>query len=87
MMIDASAKFKPLKKTKGAKRKAVDEASRQEIVAALTAYTDNDFARVFDRSFFYYNRQAISSPASTPPATACEQLKAEQKSLKLHPVS
>ena len=37
MLIDASAKFKPLKKNKGAKRKAIDEASRQEIVAALTA--------------------------------------------------
>ena len=45
MLIDASAKFKPLKKSKGSKRREVDEASRQEIVAALTAYEDNDFAR------------------------------------------
>jgi type I restriction enzyme M protein len=37
----------------------VDEASRLEIVATLTAYQDNDYARVFDKEFFYFNKQAI----------------------------
>lgn len=59
MLIDASEKFTPLKKAKGDKRKEVDEASRLEIVATLTAYQDNEFARVFDKEFFYYNKQAI----------------------------
>ncbi len=59
MLINASEKFKPLKKSKGSKRKEVDEASRLEIVAALSAYADNDFARVFDKEFFYFNKQAI----------------------------
>ena len=59
MLIDASAKFRPLKKNKGAKRREVDEASRQAIVDALTAFADTDFARVFDRAYFYYNKQAI----------------------------
>ena len=87
MLIDASAKFKPLKKSKGSKRKAIDEASRQEIVAALTAYEDNDFARVFDRSFFYYNKQAIQlTNVDAAGHSFAEQLKADQKSLKLHPV-
>ena len=87
MLIDASAKFKPLKKNKGAKRREVDEASRQEIVAALTAYEDNDFARVFDRSFFYYNKQAIQlTNVDAAGHSFAEQLKADQKSLKLHPV-
>ncbi len=59
MLINASEKFKPLKKAKGNKRKEVDEASRLEIVATLTAYQDNDYARVFDKEFFYFNKQAI----------------------------
>ncbi|OWS71974.1 N-6 DNA methylase [Polynucleobacter aenigmaticus] len=59
MLINASEKFKPLKKSKGSKRKEVDEASRLEIVATLTAYQDNDYARVFEKEFFYFNKQAI----------------------------
>lgn len=59
MLINASEKYKPLKKSKGSKRKEVDEASRLDIVATLTAYQDNDYARVFDKEFFYFNKQAI----------------------------
>lgn len=59
MLINASEKFKPLKKSKGSKRKEVDKASRLEIVATLSAYQDNDFARVFDKEFFYFNKKAI----------------------------
>lgn len=59
MLINASEKFKPLRKSKGSKRKEVDEASRLEIVATLAAYEDNDYARVFDKEFFYFNKQAI----------------------------
>ena len=59
ILINASEKFKPLKKSKGSKRKEVDEASRLEIVATLTAYQVNDYARVFDKEFFYFNKQAI----------------------------
>ena len=59
MLIDASNKFKPLKKSKGDKRKEVDELSRLDIVATLKAYQDNDYARVFDKEFFYFNKQAI----------------------------
>lgn len=59
MLINASEKFKPLKKSKGSKRKEVDEASRLEIVATLTSFQDNDYACVFDKEFFYFNKQAI----------------------------
>jgi len=59
MLINASGKFKTLKKAKGSKRKEVDEASRLEIAATLTAYQDNDYARVFNKEFFYFNKQAI----------------------------
>jgi len=87
MLIDASQKFRPLRKNKGAKRREVDPASRQEIVAALAAFENNDFARVFDRDFFYYNKQAIQlTNVDANGHSFAEQLKEEQKSLKLHPV-
>ena len=59
MLINASNKFKPLKKSKGSKRKEIDETSRLDIVATLTAFQDNDYARVFAKEFFYFNKQAI----------------------------
>lgn len=59
MLINASEKFTPLKKAKGEKRKEVDKANRLAIVATLAAYKDNDYARVFDKEFFYYNKQAV----------------------------
>lgn len=59
MLINASEKFKPLKKSKGSKRKEVDEVSRLEIVETLTKYEDTDYAKVFDKEFFYFNKQAI----------------------------
>ncbi|MFZ1770815.1 MAG: N-6 DNA methylase, partial [Caldilinea sp.] len=87
MLIDASQMFKPLRKSKGSKRKEVDGESRQAIVNALVAFTDNDFARVFDRAFFYFNKQAIQlTNVDANGHSFAEQLKDEQKSLKLHPV-
>ncbi len=59
MLIDASENFSPLKKSKGSKRKEVDKANRLDIVATLAAFADNDYARVFDKEFFYFNKQAI----------------------------
>ncbi len=59
MIINASEKFKQLKKSKGSKRKEVDEANRIEIVETLTKYEDTDYAKVFDKEFFYFNKQAI----------------------------
>lgn len=59
MLINASEKFKQLKKSKGSKRKEVDEANRIEIVETLTKYEDTDYAKVFDKEFFYFNKQAI----------------------------
>ena len=59
MLINASEKFKPLKKSKGSKRREVDKASRLEIVETLTKYQNNDYGRVFDKEFFYFNKQAI----------------------------
>lgn len=59
MLINASEKFKPLEKSKGSKRKEVDENSRLEIVETLAQFQDNDYARVFDKEYFYFNKQSI----------------------------
>ncbi len=59
MLINASDKFTPLKKSKDSKRKEVDAKNRLEIVETLMAFKDNDYARVFDKEHFYFNKQAI----------------------------
>lgn len=86
MLINASEKFTPLKKAKGEKRKEVDEANRLEIVATLTAYQDNEYARVFDKEFFYYNKQAIMLTNVDEHGNSFEsQLPAGKTSEKLNP--
>lgn len=59
MLINASELYIPLKKSKGKKRKEMDLTNRTKIVKALTDFKDNEFARVFDKWHFYYNRQSI----------------------------
>ena len=59
MMINASAKFKLLKKSKGKKRKEIDAENQQLIVQTLLEYQETDFAKIFDKEYFYYNKQAI----------------------------
>ena len=60
MLINANEKYKQLKKSKGSKRKEVDaEVSRPEIIKTLTQYKDNDYTRIFDKEYFYFNKQAI----------------------------
>lgn len=59
ILIDGSSKFIPLKKSKGKKRREMSEDNRAEIIDALNQFEDNDFARVFDKWHFYYNKQAI----------------------------
>lgn len=87
MLVNASEKFKPLKKNKGSKRKEVDEDSRLEIVDTLDKWADNDYARVFDKAFFYFNKQAIMlTNVDEQDKTFAERLEEGKKSLKLKPV-
>jgi len=87
MLINASEKFKPLKKNKGSKRKEVDAASRLEIVETLMRFVDNDYARVFDKEFFYFNKQAIMlTNVDEQGRTFASHLNEEQTSLKLKPL-
>ena len=59
ILINASDLFKLLKKSKGDKRKFMDVDNRAAIIKTLIDFKDNDFAKVFDKWHFYYNRQAI----------------------------
>jgi type I restriction enzyme M protein len=87
MLINASGKFKPLKKNKGSKRKEVDEASRLEIVETLARFVDNDYAQVFEKEFFYFNKQAIVlTNLDEQGKTFASQLKEGASSLKLVPL-
>lgn len=87
MLINASEKFKPLKKSKGDKRKEVDAVSRLEIVETLARFVDNDYARVFDKEFFYFNKQAIRlTNVDEQGRTFASRLKEGKTSLKLSPL-
>ena len=87
MLINASQKFKPLKKSKGSKRKEVDEQSRLEIVEALAQFETNDFAQVFEKEHFYFNKQAIRLTNIDAGGNSYKsQLAAGKKAHKLTPI-
>lgn len=87
MLINASEKFEPLKKSKGKKRKQVDAASRLEIVKALNDFEPNEWAQIFDKEFFYFNKQAVQlTNLDYQNKTVESLLKGSEKSIKLIPV-
>ena len=59
MLIDASEKWTELKKSKGSKKKVIAPIERLDIVQTLMEYKDNDYARVFEKERFYFNKQGI----------------------------
>ncbi|MEO1263227.1 MAG: N-6 DNA methylase [Bacteroidota bacterium] len=59
MLINASEHYVGLKKNKGKKRKEIDKTNREIIIQTLSNFKDTDFAKVFDKEYFYYNKQAI----------------------------
>jgi type I restriction enzyme M protein len=87
MMINASDKYMPLKKSKGKKRKEVDERSRLDIVKTLNDFKSNDYAQVFDKEYFYYNKQAIQlTNLDYQDKTVKTLLKGKAKSIKFDPI-
>ncbi len=87
IMIDASAKFVPMKNNKGKKRKEIDEANRQDIIKTLTEFKNNDYAQVLPKEHFYFNKQAIqlTNPDENGKSIV-NLLKSKQKSIKLEPI-
>jgi len=94
MLINASELYIPLKKSKGKKRREMDLTNRSKIVKALTEFKDNEFAKVFDKWHFYYNRQSImltnidenGKSIEMPVKTSKDGEEKEEKSIKLTPI-
>lgn len=86
MIINASEKFSPLKKSKGSKRKEVDRENRLEIVATLEGYKDSGYARIFDKEHFYFNKQSIQLTNVDENGKSFEKELGAKKSKKLMPV-
>lgn len=93
ILINASELNIPLKKSKGKKRKEMDLPNRTKIVQALTEFKDNEFAKVFDKWHFYYNRQSImltnidenGKAIEMPVKVGKDGDEKEEKSIKLTP--
>ena len=58
-LIDGSNGWSPLRKSKGDKRREMLEEHRQAIVDALVNFTENDICKIYDREYFYHNKQAL----------------------------
>lgn len=87
LLVDASAKFTMLKRTKGAKRKEVDEQSRIDIVTTLKNYKDSEISKLFPKEFFYYNKQGITLKKVDVNGKSVEDILPEKNScLKLNPI-
>ncbi len=78
-----SHKFKPLRKSKGKKRKEIDEISRKEIVKTFLDFKDNKYSKIFDREYFYFNKQGI---ILTNIDSSRKGFECEKKSINLDPV-
>jgi len=85
ILIDASNKFKLLKKNKGKKRKEIDKKNREDILKTLLEFKDNEYAKVFDREYFYFNKQSIILTNIDIKGKSFENYLNGKKSLKLIP--
>ena len=93
ILVDGSNQWEQLKKSKGKKRRQMNLTHRAKIVEAFTEFKNNDFAKVFDKWDFYYNKQAImltnvdvnGKYIEMPTKTNRAGDKVEAKSIKLNP--
>ncbi len=60
ILIDASQKFKKLKKSKGQKANEIDADNRQWILNSFIAFEDAEDVKVMDKWDFYYNKQKLT---------------------------
>lgn len=59
MMIDGSNFWIPLKRSRGDKRRRMNENNRYKIVEAFVSGKENEYCKVFSKYNFYYNKQKI----------------------------
>lgn len=60
ILIDGSKGWQLLKKSKGSKRREMLPEHRQAIVDALLRFEESDISKVYDREYFYYNKQSLT---------------------------
>jgi len=85
MLINASDKFQLLKKNKGKKRKEITPEFQKEIVETLENFKETEFAKVFDKEFFYYNKQVLTLTNLDENGKSLEDILDGKKSIKLTP--
>jgi len=85
ILIDASNKFKLLKKNKGKKRKEIDKKSREDILKTFLEFKDNGYSKVFDREYFYFNKQSIILTNIDSEGRSFEKFLNGKRSMKLLP--
>lgn len=83
ILIDGSNLWEQLKKSKGKKRRQMNPDHRAKIVDAFTQFEDNEFAKVFDKWSFYYNKQAIMLTNVDEDGNSIDLN--DKKSIKLNP--
>ena len=83
ILVDASSKFVLLKKNKGKKRKEIDEDNRKDILKTFLEFKDNSYSKIFDRAYFYFNKQAIMLTNVDENGNSLEKLLNGKKSLTL----
>lgn len=95
IMINASNHYKQMQKSKGKKRREMPLEKRGEIVESFLNFKDTEFAKVFDKWDFYFNKQSImltnvdSEGKSFEDELPMKILKGEEvraKSIKLNPL-
>lgn len=59
LMIDGSNFWELLKKSRGDKRRQMNDEHRAKIVEAFVNGTENEYCKVFSKYHFYYNKQKI----------------------------
>ena len=59
-LIDGSNLWQLLKKAKGDKRREMNPEHRRQIVDALVNFQPNDICKIYDREYFYYNKQSLT---------------------------
>lgn len=98
ILIDGSNQWELLKKSKGKKRRQMNADNRKAIVDAFVNFEDiqldgKDFAKVFDKWHFYYNKQSIiltnvdenGKAIQMPTKTNKAGETVEEKAIKLNP--
>ena len=59
ILINATEKYELLKKSRWKKRKYLTEEQQLEIVKIIEDFKDTEYAKVYDKDFFYYNKQSL----------------------------